>query len=427
MSTTALVWQLGMGLGHMLGLVPFARKLAATDARRVYIVLRRLKQAPALFGSLAVRYLQAPAKTDESRSLTDGGYFVHLLANTGFGDDHELFALACAWRNLFKLIRPDLIVFDHSPIALLASRGLSCSNGIAVRRIVIGNGFTCPPDTVPMPVTRSARYLKVDSARAAEDECRVLARINWVLRGWIQPPLTRLAELYSQVDETYITNFEELDHYLDRPEPAQYLGLTNDSTGGSDPGWPTMREGKRVFAYLKPFPGLQALLESLRHRKLCTLVYPDSIPSTIKKSFESETIRFVDQRPDPVAAAKKCHFALLNATPGTTCDMLLAGKPVLQVPIFGEQQLLAENCERLGVSQTIWPLTDSREQIDQTLDRFLANLDQHTKAAQAFAAKYADFDPQAQREKMLARTLQLLESPGPKRDPPTTDFALHYP
>jgi UDP:flavonoid glycosyltransferase YjiC (YdhE family) len=270
------------------------------------------------------------------------------------------------------------------------------------------------------------RGLTIDISQIASDEERILRRVNWLLDVWKQPPLSRLSELYADVDETFLTNLKELDHCPSRPPEALFWGPTNENSGGKPPQWPDHGDCSRIFAYLKHSPRLSNLLQSLKDRNLQTLIYPDAIPVKIRKQFESDTLRFAPERPDPAAAARQCDFAILNATPGTTCDLLLAGKPILQFPIYGEQQLMAEACERLDVSQTICLKIDARDQIDPTLDRFLANLHQHTKAAQAFAAKYADFNPQAQREKMLARTLELLESPAaPRASHP--DFALHYP
>jgi UDP:flavonoid glycosyltransferase YjiC (YdhE family) len=429
MPTALLAWQLGSGLGHMLGLVPFARRMGADKSNRIYVAFRDLSRAATLFGKLGVKFLQAPAKTGGKLYFAKGGHYAHLLANSGFGNDHELFALASAWRNLFNLTRPDLVVFDHSPIALLASRGILAPDGRPARRVVIGNGFTTPPDVTPMPPTRSRRGITIDPAQVLADEALILRRVNCLLGLWSQPPLARLGQLYGDVDETFITNFQELDHCPDRPNRPRYWGPTNDSAGGAPPAWPT-GTGPRIFAYLKPFAALTDLLQSLRDRKLPTLIYPDAIHAKVKRQFDSDTLRFATNRPDPTAAARECDFAILNATPGTTCDLLLAGKPILQIPIFGERQLMAEACERLGVSQTIWPSNASREQFEQTLAHLLANLHIHTKAAQVFAAKYADFDAQAQREKMLARTLELLHANALK--PPAspsvpTEFALHYP
>jgi hypothetical protein len=444
MNTILLAWQLGAGTGHVMRMRPFA-ELGRDTSHRVYAVFRHLTRAAPAFAKVPVNFLQAPAKAEGNLCFRRPTHFAHLLANTGFGRRGELFVLASAWRNLFRLTSPDLILFDHSPIALLASRGLSASDGRPLRRIVTGNGFTVPPGVTPMPPARSLRGINVDTAQVAEDENRILCGANWLLRLWKQPPLTRLSELYADVDETFLTTFPELDHFPNRaagcgfvgssahtasnaPQPP-YWGPINDNSGGAPPQWPAGNT-LRIFAYLKRSPLLSDLLRSLRDRRLPTLIYPDGIPGKIKSQFQSDTLNFASDRVDPAAAARECDFAILNATPSTTCDVLLAGKAILHLPIYGEHELMAEACERLGVSQTLWSKTATRDHIGQTLDKFLANLPQHIKAAQAFAARYAHFDPQAQREKMLARTLELLNagvSKGTAAALESGEFALNYP
>src|SRR5690348_15509947 len=124
MATILLAWELGAGLGHLQRLRPLAEELLRRG-HRVVASLRDIPRAGAVFGGMQVRLLQAPQKLrpppDEFKPpLT----LPHILHNTGFGDDMELAALAGAWRNLLELVRPDAVVFDHSPTALLASRGL---------------------------------------------------------------------------------------------------------------------------------------------------------------------------------------------------------------------------------------------------------------------------------------------------------------
>src|SRR5688572_19015632 len=208
MGCVLFAWELGAGLGHLNQILPLADGLAKAG-HRVFVALRDLSGAQGVFARTGVCYLQAPIhhrppRTGLRRTLN----FAHLLFNVGFADDHTLLGLASAWRNLYRLVRPDLIVFDHSPAALLASRG-----GPA-RRIVIGSGFCCPPDHDPMPSLRP--WAAVDGERLRADERPILDRVNRLLAFWKQPPLTRLGQLYSDVDDTFLTTFAELDHFPGR-------------------------------------------------------------------------------------------------------------------------------------------------------------------------------------------------------------------
>ena len=112
--------------------------------------------------------------------------FAHVLANMGWGESRELSILACAWRNQIEDIRPDAMINDHSPTALLASRGLD----FPVKRIVLGSGFCCPPDTFPLPAFATDEAPDMDTVR--EDEQLVLRRANHVLSQWGRAPLRRL-------------------------------------------------------------------------------------------------------------------------------------------------------------------------------------------------------------------------------------------
>src|SRR5207248_6193842 len=111
---------------------------------------------------------------------------------------------ACAWRNLIRMVGPDLVIFDFSPTALLACRGLP------VRRALIGSGFCCPPPAEgeePWAVIRPIGAGAVGDARLRADEEGVLVLLNRVPSRWRQPPLRRLGDLYSEVDENFLTTF----------------------------------------------------------------------------------------------------------------------------------------------------------------------------------------------------------------------------
>lgn len=87
--------------------------------------------------------------------------------------------------------------------------------------------------------------------------------------------------------------------------------------------------------------------------------------------------------------------------------MLLAGKPILQVPRTLEQAITARGVARLGAAEVIGGRADP-DAVRHVLDRMLAGDGRHARAAAAFAARYADFHPATQRAAMLARVERLL-------------------
>lgn len=175
----------------------------------------------------------------------------------------------------------------------------------------------------------------VDAAKLDErlgaDEAAIVARTNRLLDYWKAPRLDRLAQLYADADETLLTTFRELDHYGDRGDAARYDGPVI-GTGGEAPRWPEGGEGPRVYAYLKPSPGLPHVLAALRDRGCPTLVSPDGISRAMREQFECATLRFETRRLDLAQVGAACDLAVLNGNHGTTCAMLLAGRPILQLP-----------------------------------------------------------------------------------------------
>lgn len=117
--TVMFCWGLGGGLGHLMQMAPLAAELTRRG-HRVFAALRQLERAQSVFGKAGVKYLQAPAWSPaqggsrKRRTFT----FTQLLANVGFGDDGELFARACAWRNLLNFARPDVGLSIRPPGAV---------------------------------------------------------------------------------------------------------------------------------------------------------------------------------------------------------------------------------------------------------------------------------------------------------------------
>jgi hypothetical protein len=383
-----LCWELGGGMAHLMNLRPLAAGLARRG-HEVVAALRDLSPARRVFGGSEATFLQAPFRHGRPPEIEPACSFAHLLHNTGFGELDELRALAGAWRQLLQFVAPDLIVFEHSPTALLAARGLS------TKRALLGGGFFCPPDTVRLPNLRT--WIRTDPARLRADEEKVLENVNTVLGEWGEPALERIASLYYPVDENFLLGFRELDCYPDRGT-CRYWGVLPAGTG-KPPIWPP-GTGRRVYAYLKPFASLPQLLTTMCSLPNPILLVADGIDRKLRAQFQRPNLCYIDGLLEIKQVARECDLAILNGNFGTTIEMLLAGKPVLQIPIFLEQGMNARATQRIGAG--LCCEAGNATEVGNSL-RTMLSQDRFTQGARTFAARHADFDAAGQVQQIIER------------------------
>jgi len=148
MAKILFTWELGAGLGHIIPIRDIARVLIE-NGHEVSVSLRNLDKAEAMFGDMSVEILPAPFKSGAAHNrVAPMVTMAHIVNNVSFCAVDELAGRVTAWRNLFNYVKPDVIVFDHSPTALLASRGLD------VKRALLGTGFYYPTHETPWPSFR---------------------------------------------------------------------------------------------------------------------------------------------------------------------------------------------------------------------------------------------------------------------------------
>jgi UDP:flavonoid glycosyltransferase YjiC (YdhE family) len=331
-------WELGEGFGHLAGCAPLLRELQHRGYQVTGVVKDTALAASLLPDDFRILPLPAPAAAPP-RPVVRPTTFAHLLHNNGFHCGAELGRRAAAWRALVAAEQADLILAEHSPTALLAASGLP---GI---RVVIGTGFTCPPDVTPLPCLRP--WLPHDPGELARDEGRVLAAANTALEALGQPPLPTLARLFADADITVLRTFRELDHYPVRAA-SHYRG-TATSFGGVAAEWGG-RGRPRVFAYLKPSAGCPAVLAELG-RAGDVLAFVPGLADADAQRVRAAGVRLANRPVNMAAAASACDIVVLNGTQGATAAALLAGKPVVQLPIYLEQVLIGLRTEALGAGR----------------------------------------------------------------------------
>jgi hypothetical protein len=372
MTTILLAWELGAGLGHVSRLLPIARALRERGFR-VVAAVRDIAYAGAALSREGVECLQAPHYFGTSIAPIPSRTFAHILRNVGFGNAECLRALAASWNVLFNEVAPDVVLFDHAPTALLASRGRRFG------RILFGDGFCCPPGDCPLPSLLPWSGLP---ASAENDEAELLANANSVLTQQCRPTLSRLSQLYADVDARLLTTFAELDHFGARMD-AEYIG---PCTVSFDEPHDVAHRSRRAIAYLHPFAEIETLFAELAQLGIATTAYCPGMRPT--RQAVPSNITLVNTPMNLHQALLGCDFAILNATHGATASALLAGRPIFQIPLHHEQQLVAARSLHTGA--TIAARSNSADNLRNRLRAFLAN-PRHAISAASFADRHRTY------------------------------------
>jgi len=378
-----LTWELGGNLGHIARLLPVAETLHKRG-HKVTIAAGKLKNIDLLPPSLEVVAAPAVPRNGLEDKIREPATFADILYNTGITQRGVLAEFVGAWRGIFKRVKPNVVVQDYSPPALLALQGYE------TRSMLLGTGFACPPNESPLPDIRAWQDHYPDRLQLTEQQ--VLETLNRQLVKQDQPVLTCVGELFTRVDANCLTTFPELDHYparADNQEDASsYVGVWSD-LDGNDPQWPE-GEGQRIFAYLKPFKALATLLDHLGKSGCPCLVY---INADNDMRFEQyDNLRIVRSPLDMKKVVRECDVSVLHAGHGSTATVLMAGKPILQLPFNVEQYHTAKNTERLGAG--VVAMIDKPEEITAGFDRVISD-EGMREAAARFASRYQDFDDKA--------------------------------
>jgi len=370
-------WEIGEDLGHITQFLPLALEMRQRG-HDVLTALREIPRAEHIIGRHGITMLQAPIwQGDLLNPPQLPTSYAEMLFFFGYLDVSRLTAMIKAWASLISLIEPDIMIADHSPTALIAARVL------AIPRATVGSGFFLPPSTAPLPNMRP--WLSISHERLVQSDERALTTINAAIETLSAKPLERLSDIFAD-SKHFLTTFRELDPYPSRGL-AQYYGPILSSKEGVAPEWPKS-SGPKVFAYLKPhYQQMQAILSALSALECRTAAFVGGLSSQIVANIPTSTTSFSHIPYDIEQAASECDFGVCHAGHGTTCELLLRGKPLLLLPMQLEQYLTAKRVSDAGAGIIVDqedPRSDYRSAVSQIINN--PNL---ARGAQEFAKRYA--------------------------------------
>ena len=392
-------WELGGDYGHIGTFLPLALKLRE-QGHEVLFAIKDLSNAETVLGRHGFRWRQAPVWLPNVQGLPKQPLsYNEILWRFGFLQKPGLMSMVKGWRELYADLKPDVIIADHAPTALLSARSMN------LRRVLFGTGFCSPPRVVPMPGMRP--WLTVPPQRLAESERIVVQVANSVLADLGAKPIKAVADLFD-ADEDFLCTFPELDHFPNRG-PVRYWGCVFSVDQGQELPWP---EGpaKRIFAYVKPqYPDFEKVLAALHASDAAALVFAPGIARNMVQKYSSPRMTVITQPIRLAGLLSRCDLAICHAGHGTIGAMLLAGVPLLLLPTQLEQLLASSRVAATGAGAFV------KSQKNQTLDygAILAHMlatPKFAEQAKAFAAKHADFTQAKQCDSMVQRMDEILRA-----------------
>lgn len=345
MSRVLAVWEMGANMGHIDRLLLTARALRSRG-HEVSFVLRDLSRAHGRIAAEGFAMGQAPVWLPQLANPPRLANYTSVLAAAGWLDAPGLAGLISGWRRWYDVLRPDVLICDHAPTALLATRGL----GLNVW--AIGTSFEVPPRGEHFPPM--AFWDPAAAARCAADDATLLPVANQALALHGLAPMDRLTDLFAGCGRA-IASLPELAHYGGYRDATPFCGPTYVGDSGVAPDWPAGK-GPKVFAYLNPSHAeFSRLMQALRELGVRALVHAKGLSTEAAQRLGGPQLRFEAQPVAMDAALAEADLVVSHGGLGTATAALLAGKPQLAVTTHMEQLMTGRRLTDQGLGLAVPP------------------------------------------------------------------------
>lgn len=337
------IWEIGAGLGHLTRLRPIIQH-ATKAGHQVFLVAKQLQNIHTIFDIQKLAVLQAPYENTPAPRKVPISWCEMLLLRYQNAD--RLANQLAAWRSIFDLIEPDLVVYDSAPTALIASLGGRWC------KWTVGSPFFMPRiDTAQVGVFPNTSGDAASLKRLQRSEQALLnliskaqERLDWDGR------VERVHDVLAQADLEMVTTLPQFD-YLGTRQIGEYVGMPASVDGKTcKPAWPVGSKPK-VFAYLKTFPGMRTLLEALNKADASTIIYSRDISAADRKKFDG--LVYLDEPASMDAVCAEADLVIHMAGSQTVARCMSAGVTQLLIANAMEQLFTAKAAQQLGAAFVI--------------------------------------------------------------------------
>ena len=359
MATFLCAWEFGGGLGHLMRLWSIAEQLEGLNHRVIFVV-KSLQRARFLIEA-GFECLQVPI-SKPLFGVSPPNSMAQILARRGYSDVNKLEAMVCEWIKIYRKTKPDLILTDYAPTAILAAR-----KGL-IPVVAVGNGFVFPPrdrwacNLRPWLVDESLR----------EIEKHIILNVNQVAKSQGFAGINKTAELFYG-NNNFIYDLPETDIY--KRSQCCYVLKKDEPNGFPIPKWKSKNKIK-IAGYLKKgFKENQRIISALSEMDVEAKIVVPGMQNVEQPKADNITLY---RRPIDLSALISGSNAVLFHAGSTIKEVILKGKVSLLAPMQLEQFHYAQRMEKNGFGEMInFKLSDLTSQFKEVLNNhhYIRNVD----------------------------------------------------
>ena len=352
MKRAFIAWEIGGGRGHIVHLAAVAAALQRRGYRNSAHLIH-LDHAGELapycdgVGPAPALPYRAPAADDPPR-LRYGDW----LALHGFDDSAVIRTAIGRWRALIAADKPDIVVAEQAPCAILAARSLD------LPVVQVGVPTTVPPAGMP-----AFPPFLPDRDGSLCDERALLTAVNAAIADFALPALPALPALFACEDQVVasVRLLDRYDEWRTRPRVPPVIGEWHE---------PGERRRGELFVYLSTLDRLDpVILTAIGSIALPTrAVVADNLPMAMAVIGRRGAV--VEDAPRPPAEIARTARVLVHAgNHGMCCLGLRAGVPQVtlsaQVEHVFDGRVLAQAGAGIIVERRSWTVPNIRAAIER--------------------------------------------------------------